>query len=166
MTERTDVCASTEVTDVCKPNNVATLQELESFLGKSSEIWSFDINKFYNNGIVPEGCTYPQNGQVAEGYVFASFECHHSIEEQHARYGQVVMIGTIAILIAFMFMLWIRWSFQGSKIDLLEFDCATITAGDYTVEVKISKEEYNDWYENVYRPKLMDSGISTGLALK
>jgi hypothetical protein len=63
-------------------------------------------------------------------------------------------------------MLWIRWSFQGAKIDLLEFDVATITAGDYTVEVKFAKEEYNDWYETVYRQTLMDSGVSTALALK
>jgi hypothetical protein len=49
---------------------------------------------------------------------------------------------------------------------LIEFDCATITAGDYTVEIKFNKEEYNDWYENEYRPKLMDTGISTALALK
>jgi hypothetical protein len=80
-------------------------------LGKDSEIWSFNINKFYNDGIVPAGCTYPQDGSPAEGYVFASFECHHSLEDQHTRYGQVVMIGTIAVLIAFLFMMWIRWSF-------------------------------------------------------
>lgn len=166
LTGRTDICQSTEVTDVCKPNNVATLDELATFIGQESTVWSFNIDKFYINGQIPEGCSYPQEGQIAEGYIFASFECHHELADQHTRYNQVVMIGTIGILIAFMFMLWIRWSFQGAKIDLLEFDVATITAGDYTVEVKFAKEEYNDWYENVYRPTLMDSGISTALALK
>lgn len=72
------------------------------------------------------------------------------------------------IFIAFIFMLWIRYAFQGAKIDLLDFDVSTITAGDYTVEIKFSSEnkEYQTWYDNVYVPEHKGKGKSVALALK
>jgi hypothetical protein len=48
-------------------------------------------------------------------------------------------------MISFLFLLWIRWFFQGSKVDLMAFDVATITAGDYSIELKIPKDAYDEW---------------------
>jgi hypothetical protein len=45
----------------------------------------------------------------------------------------------------------VRYNRQSGKIKLLEFDLATITAGDYSVEFKIKRENYLTWYEMVYR---------------
>jgi hypothetical protein len=54
---------------------------------------------------------------------------------------------------------------KNSKIKQLEWDVATITAGDYTVEFKISKESHEHWYNTIY-PDDRDRGISTGESFK
>lgn len=43
----------------------------------------------------------------------------------------------ICCLIAYLFTISLRHLYQGGKIQQLEWDMATITAGDYTVEFKI-----------------------------
>jgi len=45
-------------------------------------------------------------------------------------------------LICLFFTASIRWLFQGQKIKQLEWDMATVTAGDYSVEFDISREMY------------------------
>lgn len=54
-------------------------------------------------------------------------------------------VEAIAILIAILFFLQLRNLYQGSKVMRLEWDMATITAGDYTVEMKIDQKAYEDW---------------------
>ena len=44
-----------------------------------------------------------------------------------------------------IFMIWLRMAFQGSKVKALEFDITTLTAGDYTVEMPISSNDYKFW---------------------
>ena len=78
-----------------------------------------------------------------------------------------MVIGIIGISIAFIFMLWVRWAFQGSKVDLLQFDVSTITAGDYTVEIKFDTKDYNHWFQNVYeKSEDKKRGVSPAIALK
>jgi hypothetical protein len=52
---------------------------------------------------------------------------------------------------AFMFLIWTRYAFQGSKILYLDFDVSTITAGDYTIEMKVPMDKYKDWLETEYK---------------
>ena len=33
----------------------------------------------------------------------------------------------------------------------MEWDMATITAGDYTVELRIDPDDYRHWYNNIFR---------------
>ena len=74
----------------------------------------------------------------------------------------------INILIAFLFTITLRYLFQGGKITQLDWDMSTVTAGDYTVEFMITKENYSTWKEMVYEapggPK--EKEISPALALK
>jgi hypothetical protein len=37
------------------------------------------------------------------------------------------------------------------KINQVEWDVATITANDYTVEMKIRRSKYKEWYEKEYK---------------
>lgn len=50
----------------------------------------------------------------------------------------------------------------------LEWDMATITAGDYTVEMEIKKETYISWYDEHYKVPGGDyeKGISSGYSMK
>ena len=57
----------------------------------------------------------------------------------------------ICCVIAYLFTISLRHLFQGGKIKQLEWDMATITAGDYTVELKIDADNYRQWYNNEYR---------------
>jgi hypothetical protein len=75
------------------------------------------------------------------------------------------MIGITGIFISFLFLLWVRYFFQGSKVDLMQFDVATVTAGDYSVEVKIPKEAYNEWAKE-FEAKYDETSQSRALVLK
>jgi hypothetical protein len=71
-------------------------------------------------------------------------------------------------LIALLFTTSIRLMFQGGKIQQIEWDCATVTAGDYSVEFPINKEKYLTWKENEYRKAGGDfeQGVSPAISLK
>jgi len=56
-----------------------------------------------------------------------------------------------ALLIALLYTVSIRYMFQGGKIVQLEWDVATVTAGDFSVEFAIKKQNYLHWKEHVYR---------------
>jgi len=50
----------------------------------------------------------------------------------------------------------------------MEWDMATITAGDYTVELKIDPDDYRHWYNNEYRKSGGDfeNEVSPAMSLK
>jgi hypothetical protein len=60
---------------------------------------------------------------------------------------QLALIGMITTFISLLFLVQIRRLYQGGKITRLEWDMATITAGDYTVEFEIKQESYIAWYD-------------------
>ncbi len=74
----------------------------------------------------------------------------------------------INVLIAFFFTITIRYLYQGGKITQLDWDMSTVTAGDYTVEFMIERENYDDWKDMHYKKAggPFDSQISPALALK
>ena len=51
----------------------------------------------------------------------------------------------MGILIALLFAVFVHYADQSSNIQLLEFDLETITATDFTIELKISQRFYFDW---------------------
>ena len=53
-------------------------------------------------------------------------------------------------LICLFFTASIRWLYQGQKIKQLEWDMATVTAGDYSVELDISRDMYQHWYHTEF----------------
>ena len=67
-----------------------------------------------------------------------------------------------------MFLVQIRRLYQGGKITQLDWDMATITAGDYTVEFEIKEESYIDWYDLHYKAPGGDfeKGISAAYSMK
>ena len=74
----------------------------------------------------------------------------------------------ICLLIAYLFTISLRHLFQGGKVQQLEWDMATITAGDYTVELKINSDDYRHWYNHEYKKPGGDfeKDISPAMALK
>jgi hypothetical protein len=71
------------------------------------------------------------------------------------KFNYLALIGLFAVFMSCLFLVEMRNLFQGHKILQIEWDMATNTAGDYTVECGISKEEYNSWLRDNY--SFMDS---------
>lgn len=78
------------------------------------------------------------------------------------------LVVSTGVLIACLFTITIRYLYQGGKMEQIDWDMTTITAGDYTVEFEIDLEKYEQWEKDVYEapegPR--DQGISPALALK
>lgn len=74
----------------------------------------------------------------------------------------------LVCFIAYLFTIAIRQLYQGGKIQRLEWDMATITAGDYTVELQIDEDGYRSWYNNDYRKPGGDfeNDVAPALSLK
>ena len=72
------------------------------------------------------------------------------------------------LLIVLLFTVSIRSMFQGGKIQQLEWDVSTVTAGDYSAEFPIKAENYAKWKQEVYKAPggPFERGISPALALK
>lgn len=68
-------------------------------------------------------------------------------------------------LICLFFTASIRWLFQGQKIKQLEWDMATVTAGDYSVELDISKDMYQHWYHTEFSKAGGDLSLRVAPAL-
>ena len=73
-----------------------------------------------------------------------------------------------ACLTSLLFVLVLQWLYKGGKIQQLEWDISTVTAGDYTVEFDIPAAAYRRWYEDVYKQSggEYDQGYSPALSLK
>ena len=77
------------------------------------------------------------------------------------------LVVATGVLISLLFTITIRCLYQGGKIEQLDWDMATVTAGDYTVEFEIPKEAYEEWYNNEYMPgEDRQNGVSPAFALK
>jgi len=63
----------------------------------------------------------------------------------------------IGSLICFLFTVSIRYMYQSGKIKQLEWDMSTITAGDYTVEINITRNSYDNWKNDHYYHHLESS---------
>ena len=66
------------------------------------------------------------------------------------KFDKLTLYSAIAIFISFFYFLKVRHLIEKQKIDFIEWDLATITAADYTVERKITKEEYDAFVQNKY----------------
>lgn len=67
--------------------------------------------------------------------------------QQYNKYRGLCAVVTLSTLIGCVYYLMVRYNRQISKIKLLEYDLATITAGDYSVEFKIQRQNYLTWYD-------------------
>jgi len=80
------------------------------------------------------------------------------------------LLGATSILIALLFTITIRYLFQGNKIKKIDWDMATVTASDYTVEINIKKTDYEKWKRDVYEAEggILERmpDLSPALALK
>ena len=63
---------------------------------------------------------------------------------QSEKYGHLITATATASLIALLFILSLQQLWRGGKIQQLEWDMSTITAGDYTVTFDIKAKSYKN----------------------
>lgn len=103
-----------------------------------------------------------------EATLFVQYTCIQDAATQHQKYGQLALAVSTAVFIAFLFTVSIRRMYQGGKIQQLEWDVATVTAGDYSVEFPIKAESYEWWKMEIYKAAGGDfeNRVSPALSLK
>ena len=88
--------------------------------------------------------------------------------EQADKYNHMCYATAMAVCIALLFTISIRYMYQGGKMKQIDWDMSTITAGDYSVEFEIPRIAYDNWFNEHYimtgGPKERDE--SPALALK
>jgi hypothetical protein len=88
--------------------------------------------------------------------LFVSYTCEHDKAEQSGKFDSLCLICSITIFIGILFTVKTRLALKQSKIFKVAFNLQSVTAGDYTVEVRLDNGFYDDWYENKYLKKYKD----------
>ena len=81
------------------------------------------------------------------------------------KYDHVSLAVACIMLIAFFFIVLIYYMQRTSKLDQLSYDMNTITAGDFTVEMDINHDQWNQFMENEYTGEIREK-YSPGLYFK
>ena len=82
------------------------------------------------------------------------FKCVQTRAQQEYKYTHLSLAVTTGSLLCLLFTFGIKYLFQKGKIQQLEWDMSTITAGDYTVTFDILKKNYKSWLEESYEKDL------------
>ena len=107
-------------------------------------------------------CSDPTN------LLFVQYSCVQTKEQQAVKYEYVIQAVATTVLISLLFVLVLQKLYKGGKIQQLEWDISTVTAGDYSVEIDIDKHAYEKWYNRTYKASggEYDMEYSPALSLK
>ena len=87
----------------------------------------------------------------SDSTLFVQYSCIIPEDTQESKYNNMALAVGMSVLIAFLFTVSIRFMYQGGKIQMIEWDCSTVTAGDYSVEFPMEdKSIYLRWRDSVY----------------
>ena len=119
---------------------------MNAALGKTHYLFEFNTwETLYATPSSKQACNVPTVSRL-----FLQYTCEQSLENQTMKYNQMCLISASAILIALLFTILMRKLYQGGKMQKIDWDMATITAGDYTAELPISLASYNEWKTEHY----------------
>lgn len=99
----------------------------------------------------------PNEDCFGDSSFFVQLPCE--IEEPEERQVQGLFIGCVGVFVALFFISFIDYMRSVFKSTAVEWDVKTITAGDYSVEMPISRAMWNTFLTTIYdksdlRPKL------------
>lgn len=92
--------------------------------------------------------THPKYGKCTarEAQFFIQFECHHTDSELASRRYDGALVGSIGVFTCLFFLVMVFYLRKKTKLDQIEWDVSTITAGDYTVEIKITDTMFTKFH--------------------
>ena len=98
-------------------------------------------------------------------HFFIQYSCTVLNEQLEKKYNKVSVATSCILLIAFCFVNLIYFMQTTSKLDQLDYDIKTITAGDYTVQMDITKSMWGFFIDEIY-PNRYEDKFSPALAFK
>lgn len=153
-----DACINNDFNRSCKPNTKHFSEMLNKAVGSSSKSIKFSQSDIYSTS-PGKMCSDPTNT------LFVQFKCIQSVEQQAQKFEIMNISVATATLICLLYVVVLKGLWKGGVLQQLEWDISTVTAGDYTVEVPISKEAYLQWKLNEY-PRERDLGYAPALSFK
>lgn len=160
-----DSCVTTSANEACKPNSDEFATVLANAVGQTEFTANINDSLFFapsnttDYGICTDATDLPQ--------LFVQYSCVQSNEEMYNKYNQLAVVTAAGVLVCLLFTIMIKSLYQGGKIKRLEWDMATITAGDYTVELKIPQAKYEQWYATTFNgSEDKSNGVAPAMSLK
>lgn len=143
----------------CKPNNPWVSDGLNSAIGEESTLLEWGSHKSFWTGTQQQRWAKRQECiKGKDSTLFVQYSCIIPEDKQESKYNNMALGVGMSVLIAFLFTVSIRYMYQGGKIQMIEWDCSTVTAGDYSVEFPMEdKSVYLNWRDNVYEKPANDS---------
>ena len=156
-----DACVKNSINKACSPNNQSILNLLKKSYGQEFFQVSYTQSDLYV-GAPARSCTDTTSS------LFVQYTCVQTPAEQSEKYEYLVLAVASTTLISLLFVLTLQMLFKGGKVQQLEWDLATVTAGDYTVEFEIPATAYSQWYAKEYKKGggEFEQGFSPALSLK
>ena len=98
---------------------------------------------------------------------FVQYTCLMSPEEQHQKFRGLCYNVFFGLLTCCSFAILVRWLFVKGKLNQIEWDMATTSAGDFSVELHVHKKDYLRWYNDEYRQSEdFNQDVPPSMALK
>ena len=83
-------------------------------------------------------------------YFFIQYTCIQDKLEYKAKYDLLASLSCTGVFICLTFIITIYYLKKKGKFEYLKWDIKTITAGDYSVEYKITPKSYKYFMEELY----------------
>jgi hypothetical protein len=91
-----------------------------------------------------------QSCHTDDGFVFIQYSCEMSEGQKHDKYNKITLSVVTVMAIAVIFILTIWYVSNQVELGSMEYDVKTIVTGDYTVELDISKDMFDNFANNYY----------------
>ena len=140
-----NTCVTDDTNSMCTPTADFVKTNLEGSIGEANHLFTFaDVPALFANGNGPAEC------DTDESTLFIQFTCEQAPTDQEVKYNSVALAVATGVVICLLFTVTIRAMYQGGKIQQIEWDVTTVTAGDFSVEFTIFKDKYLQWKDTVY----------------
>jgi len=139
-----DQCIVNDLNKACTPDNAVMVDLIQSFVGQTNPSGAFSSSDIFNPGS-GAGCL------SNDSQIFIQFSCTISQDQMYTKYRQLSLYACITVFVALFYYLRIRHLIEKTNINHADWDLATVTAGDYTVQKLITPAEYISWLETHYK---------------
>ena len=139
-----NTCVTDDTNRMCSPTAPSVQADLDGAIGEAGHLFAFAGVDALFAGTADASCNTDQST------LFVQFTCEQALTDQETKYNSVALAVATGVVICLLFTVSIRAAYQGGKIQQIEWDVTTVTAGDFSVEFAVNEKDYLQWKENVY----------------